>query len=464
MRRAPPGIWRCTYSGVPGIIRDNHEDMMTNSRKLPSKVCRRGRTVIVDFPRLEASSSLLSACGRAARWQTALLAFGEMHDWGPKPDVAACGALLDAFARAGLWLLALNLLNKMACTSSLPKPDIAAYTAAISACAAAYKWEQAISCLLDMREQLVPVSAAAYNAAALACERAVQVQPLVDLVDSMRTGHLQPDSITFLALTSALGKGHQWEQALGEFARVRSSAVQPSRNLVNSAITACEKGHAWLSAVSVFRELRTLRITPNVVSSSATITAAAGNEEWLPALRLLDSMRSWQVQPDTIAWNSMLDAAQLSSQWEFASELLGNMASGSGHVGVLALLAAAVASENAEHPDTLLRLISELKHQSGKELRSEACKQRGHREVDTEPSSLSHLIEVHELLMTHGAASSELQEGTATAIFRPCLTSLQGLCDHGVRRDHTSTGSQLWEPVLERQFSLGGEHCFRNGV
>ncbi|CAE7946998.1 ddx52 [Symbiodinium sp. KB8] len=410
----------------------------------------RGRSFIVDFPKLEACSSLLSACGRAGRWQAALQAFSGMCYWGPRPDVAACGALLDSFARAGLWVQALQLLNRMSLSRSLslPEPDMAAYTAVMSACAVAFKWEHAMSCLQDMHHRLVRVSVAACNAAALACERAVQVQPLFDLVNGMQTGRLQADAITYLALTSALGKGQQWQQALGALHSLGCFAVQPSRNLVNSAITACEKGHAWLSAMSVFRELHRLKIQPTVVSSSAAITAAAAQQEWKPAVHLLDDMSSWQVQPDEIAWNSMLDASELSSQWTLACKLLARMASS---VSTVALLAATGASEGAEHSKALMPLLAQLRSQCKKDLLDEA--QRRNDRAEEAPSSLSHVLEAHEVLAAHGAASSELQLGAATAIFRPCLASLQSLCDHGVRSPEAT--SQLWEPVLERQFSLG---------
>eukprot|EP00439_Symbiodinium_sp_Y106_P039169 s1418_g4.t2 len=389
---------------------------------------RRGQSFIVDFPKLEACSSLLSACGRAGRWQAALQAFTGMYYWGPRPDVAACGALLDSFARAGLWEQALHLLNRMGLSRSLPlpEPDMAAYTAVMSACAVAFKWEHAVACLQDMHHRLVRVSVAAYNAAALACERAVQVRSLFDLVNGMKTGRLQADAITYLALTSALGKGQQWQPALGALHSLGCLTVQPSRNLVNSAITACEKGHAWLSAVSVFRELHRLKIQPTVVSSSAAITAAAAQQEWKPAVRLLDDMSSWQVQPDEIAWNSMLDASELSSQWTLACELLARMASS---ISTLALLAASGASEGAEHSKALMPLLAQLRSQCKKDLMHES--QRRNVRAQEEPSSLSHVLEAHEVLAAHGAASSELQLGVATAIFRPCLISLQSLCDHG---------------------------------
>ena len=414
----------------------------------------------MDFPKLEACSSLLSACGRAGRWQKTLQVFGGMCDWGPKPDIAACGSLMDAFARAGLWVFALWLLSCMSCTESpLPKPDMAAYTAAMSACAASFQWEQATLCLRDMRARLVRVSAAAYNAASLACERAVQVQPLLHLMKDMHEETLQADSITYLALTSALGKGQQWERALAEFGSLHCKAVRPSSNLVNSAITACEKGYAWLSAMSVFGELRNFRILPTVVSSSATITAAAAQQEWLPAICLLEDMVDWQVQADTIAWNSMLDACELSSQWTLACDLLAEMnwGSGSDDVGIVALLAASGASENAEQPKALMALMGQLRSQCRKELQDATGKQRQQKYSvgEAEPSSMSHMLEAHELLVVHGAAASDLQVGTALAVLRPCLVSLQSLCGLGAKRMLPAAGSQLWEPVLERQFSLG---------
>ena len=426
---------------------------------------RRGRSAIAGFPQLEACSSLLSACGRAGRWRRALQAFSGMCNWGPKPDIAVCGALLDSFAKAGLWALALWLLSRMSnATSPLPQPDIAAYTAAISACAAAFKWEQAVACVQQgMREQLVRVSVAAYNAAGLACERAVQVQPLLDLMADMGKERLQADSITYLVLTSALGKGQQWERALGEFQSLRCMTLRPSSNLANSAITACEKGDAWLSAMSVFRQLEDLRISPTIVSSSATITAAAAQQEWLPAVGLLEDMRSWQVRADTIAWNSVLDACDLSSQWKLACELLHEMSRAGRHIGILALLAAASASEGAGQPAALLPLLGQLKDSSRLELRAEAQKQRQKPNwiLEAEPSSMSHLLETQELLMTHGAASSEFELAASATIFKPCVRSLQSLVGRLEKRQLPAAGSQLWQPVLERQFSLGRTSGFR---
>ncbi|CAK9016917.1 unnamed protein product [Durusdinium trenchii] len=414
--------------------------------KVGFHLLRRGSSQIASFPEVQACSSALSACARAGCWQQALQTFSVMRHHGPFPDVAACGALLDAFDQAGLWPWSLWLLEQMWRPSgekSLPRPDVAALTSAISACSMQIQWEKALHLLQSSRAKLD--SPALYNAAAGACERGLQVDILLEIFRVMMETHLEADAITYLALISTCGKTQRWNEALLHFQSALHSSIAMSQSLMNSAISACEKGSSWLSAISLLH-FEKLLMTPNIVSSSAVITASAANAQWLPSIRLLDDMRFWQLRPDLVALNSILDAAEASAQWLLATHSLIMMNTLRLHTGCMSLSAAIGSHEEAgwQLPGLLQRLetvyVDEIRHSQG---------------TNEGMSSLSHLLEAEEILGSNDVMSWKGHQALHTLLC-PALRRLIHLTRVG-----PGSRSQLWEPLLERQFSLGAGYTMR---
>eukprot|EP00913_Durusdinium_trenchii_P033796 g31636.t2 len=111
-------------------------------------------------------SSLIRACGCAALWQEALMAFQQIREGLLWPDLIAYHSAVSACEEAAAWAAALELLMDMR-RSRLPA-DAQILSAAVSAAGRSGEWEMALA-LLGTRQ----MDTALRNAAITACGKAL---------------------------------------------------------------------------------------------------------------------------------------------------------------------------------------------------------------------------------------------------------------------------------------------------
>eukprot|EP00435_Cladocopium_sp_Y103_P032145 s2635_g8.t1 len=417
------------------------------SWRMALDVLRIGAATSAAYPQLPGLSSGLSACARASRWHRALQGFQGMRRHGPAPDVAACGALLDAFDSAGQWQWSLWLLDQMLEGKKLPRPDLAAVTSVINACGMQIQWERALHLLRATSTTSLSPSAATYNAVAGACDRGLQPELTLEIVRELTEKQLQLDHISYLAAISACGKAQRWPEALLNFQQLLQRSMAVPQNVMNSAVSACEKGSCWLSATGLLDLEEQLMLPRNVVSISAVITSSASRHQWLPSMRLLQQMGSTQLRLDQVALHSFLDATEATAQWRVACSVLRELPLWRLQIGCIGLSAMAGSCDQAGRP------VPGLLHQ----LEDKFIQEIADQSLSLAPSTLSHFFEAEELFRSSETITSFSHLLLGRAIYRPALVRLAALATRAPRatRPGELFVGQLWEPLLERQFSLG---------
>lgn len=144
-------------------------------------------------PTGHAFAAVISACAAGGDWRRGAALFDDMRNqWGIKPDVVSCTALVTAFGTDGQWSRAQQVIDWM--LSSGIRPNVRTYTALIAALGRASQWTRAQRLLQDMRRG-APWAGA------------------------------EPNAYTYSALLKSMGDQGQWQLAEAVFGELEDEAL-----------------------------------------------------------------------------------------------------------------------------------------------------------------------------------------------------------------------------------------------
>ncbi|CAJ1355405.1 unnamed protein product [Effrenium voratum] len=265
----------------------------------------------------------ISCFGAASQWQRAIATLQRIQTNQLQSSVISFNAAITACEKGSQWLVAAQVLQGIKEQHLLP--DCISYSGMISACQKNSLWDQAIDCLQLMRSAAVPPDRIALNSAMSACAKAGLWENAISLLGEMEQDDLQPDLITCSALTTACEKASKWDLALATVQMMPSLNLQPSTVTCSSLISACGRGGQWPLALSVLHGMMESSISLNQVSLGAAITACSLGNEWQRCLALLQGMPSWRLKSNEVTYNSAITALETSQRWDIACYLLGQM-------------------------------------------------------------------------------------------------------------------------------------------
>lgn len=172
----------------------------------------------------------ISAYGRLRQPHKALALFAEIEE----PDTISYGAALFACEREGLWMQAVDLLDRM--RSNGPEPDIIAYQTAISACKRAGEWQKALEIMNGMH---IEPDVHIVNAVIAACARRGLHIKAKELLNDMRArGHPKPNVVTYNTVIAACARGRRSADAVELLEQMREYELEPDLISYNSVILA----------------------------------------------------------------------------------------------------------------------------------------------------------------------------------------------------------------------------------
>ena len=281
-------------------------------------------------------NSLIAACERFGRWQSATALFKEC---GLSLDSAGYGALIssskvevegawrlaltwlrlspanqicynscvDACEKGGQWQVAFLLIDRM------PVLDEVSFTCRISAC---YKWEEAASTLWLMGTQRTLPNLRSYSAA-------ISSQPwrvAVGYWRDMSSQSVQPNDVAGNALISA--EKLNWKRATA-LLTITSAGIQLSLFGINSCLVG-PPGY-WPLASRMLASVQELMVECNVDSFSAVLSAYEKSIMWSEALHTWLRMLNQGVRPDVASGNAMISAFAQGLCWKSALEFFGRI-------------------------------------------------------------------------------------------------------------------------------------------
>jgi pentatricopeptide repeat protein len=259
-----------------------------------------------------------------------------MREEGLEPDSVAHNAAIDACAKGGQALRAMELLEAMkvgfsiqilALRSSDPRlcyqyPNLVSFNSALDACAKEGKWSWALS-LLDRMRGLPPSlqpNLISYNTAIDACARQGRSHEALDLLTELKHRGLEPDDVTYNSAMRACGRAGEWRRAMDLLAEMRSRDKQPGLVTYNTAISACAQSGRADEALALLEECGALA---DVVTYNAAILACSNAKRHAAATRLLQVMRARGLAPDAVSYTSAMRGAGVQQALELVQRMRG---------------------------------------------------------------------------------------------------------------------------------------------
>ena len=218
------------------------------------------------------TNSLISACGEAGAWASAIEAFEA-----EEVDEVSCIAALSACRKADEWQQAVWLLHRS--RERRMQMDLTCFNLVISTCAAQH-WEMSLASLDELHASQPfsnifswgPVVSAA--AASSSWPEALQLldgqldagNPTADKACGkgwQETEVAEKMSFTSVALCSALEDACLWRQSLRFLGYVGAQRFSPTSFLYMSSVTACLAMSGRQQALELFRQMRWARLYPS---------------------------------------------------------------------------------------------------------------------------------------------------------------------------------------------------------
>ncbi|CAL1158927.1 unnamed protein product [Cladocopium goreaui] len=264
-------------------------------------------------------SAAIRACERAGVWQLALSLLQQMKEQMLQSNVIVHNSVLSVFSQAGEWERALlwlrNMKEQMACTTI-------SYNTAITACARSAQWLQAIHLLSFESFESVSTDIISYNAAINSCEDSGLWELALQLYGQLQESSLQRNVVTFGSIISTCGNGSRWEVAMYFLQELQSSDLQANLITLNASLMACERSQRWSTALQLLRDGLNTTLIPNIVSFNVAISTCGKAGQMLLVRRLLLRLNRLGLEPNLITCNAVLNSCVATSGWEQALAML----------------------------------------------------------------------------------------------------------------------------------------------
>ncbi|CAE7772860.1 Afg1l [Symbiodinium sp. CCMP2592] len=420
-------------------------------------------------PDLVAVTSVIVACGAAARWTVALQLFerasvefhggdvvllgataaacGRGHQWQASLTLLKCGsaarllnatlfgACLAACANSSVWVQAAALLQGM--SRAAIAPGEAGLTAAASAFSSAELWQQA----LDVLSRAEPQTGAWWGAAIAAATRGFRWEQALELYARMPERSVSPNEACSSAVQTACVRASRWEVSLvlsfGAGGEGLAQAAQIPLGCLGPVLAACQHGALWIEALHYLRQAQLAGMSGVVMRASA-MAACAEASKWSWALRLLPALTSGDAEPNAVSFGVALHACRLGRQWAASLWMLWDeMPRCSVRPDWVAFCAALLASERSHKGVEVLHLVQQLRRGAvGREPRFQS-------------SRLGERLAAASLLDQHSWLSSS------------CSRQIWRLCDTTLKLSlHAADGNSRSSTVF-RTAGLGGPQLTR---
>jgi len=244
------------------------------------------------------------------------------------PDVISFTACIQACSQAGEGRIAVYLLSKM--NERGVQADAIAFSAAIQGCSNANK---ALSLLLVMKNQSIPLDVRACNAAIQSCATSGDFRLALSVIALMREEGVCPDSYTYTsAISSAwrsnsMGGDHCKEvfQLLDELMSANSGiSLDASTAPCNAAIKYfMRSGSGALNGIKVYRMMLDKGVPRNIVTYTTLLTGLAKSGLWRNVLEIyLEVEKNDRALPINLAiLGSALCASEQLGHWQQSQEL-----------------------------------------------------------------------------------------------------------------------------------------------
>ena len=255
-----------------------------------------------------AFNSVLSAWGKAGKWELGHRALSQMQCLRVQPDHISFTSCLDASGRADCWRGSSFLLRQM--SRQGVRADVVAWNCAISG----QSWQPALEALASMPSQALAPDRVSYGSAISRCGQSTQWQHALATMRCMNS-HACPhvSLVTYHAAISACEA--QWPLAIGLLAALCGARLAEVVTY-NSSASACQKALQWLQALETLQSMSGASLRSDCFSCSTALGAC--RDYWQLALMLVEGMGQKDLPPNAVALNALTSAVGQGGRWRLA--------------------------------------------------------------------------------------------------------------------------------------------------
>ncbi|CAJ1405410.1 unnamed protein product [Effrenium voratum] len=246
-------------------------------------------------PNLTTCNTRINACSEHWEIAATLLAgsYGRR-----KLDGISYNSSLKAYAEAGRWRAALELLPLMARRRAAATAR--SYSSSISACGLGLRWKSAL--LVHSSDTMSGENSVCSNGAVAACAQAGHWMWAQSIWQRMRG--LQIATVVSYSAVRPSG----WPESLLMLRHLRQAELEASAISFNTVMDSCGKAEAWPLASQLLATMSDLCLAFTPVSVTTQLAALAGTA-WERALEV-------EGLVEEASYNAMMDALACASQWQ----------------------------------------------------------------------------------------------------------------------------------------------------
>ena len=244
----------------------------------------------------------INACGKGNQWQLAVFLLEDLKVRTFQPDVVTLNSLISACREQ--WLLALHLLHEMIQGYSV---DVISFSAAIRACERAGVWQLALSLLQQMKEQMLQSNVIVHNSVLSVFSQAGEWERALLWLRNMKE-QMACTTISYNTAITACARSAQWLQAIHLLSFESFESVSTDIISYNAAINSCEDSGLWELALQLYGQLQESSLQRNVVTFGSIISTCGNGSRWEVAMYFLQELQSSDLQANLITLNASLMA------------------------------------------------------------------------------------------------------------------------------------------------------------
>ncbi|KAJ8466157.1 hypothetical protein OPV22_028709 [Ensete ventricosum] len=258
-----------------------------NRQKCPPKALKFFNSAMPLMKSLTEQGKLLTAAigglGRMGRPDLARKVFDVGFSRGYANTIFAHSALISAYARSGLAMEAMDVLEMMKAAGL--KPTTISYNALIDAC-----------------------DRICYNTLLSIYVKTGRYEDIVRVCNEMDVTGVDKDTVTYNCLINGYGKQGRFDIVSYLIQEMRDRGVSPSVLTYSTLIDIYSKAGMYGDAANVFLEFKESGLKADVVLYSSFIDTLAKNGLVDCAMWLLDEMTRMGIEPNVVTYNTIIDA------------------------------------------------------------------------------------------------------------------------------------------------------------
>lgn len=271
-------------------------------------------------PSIFAYNIVLRNVLKAQQWVLGEGLVGEMAEKGVSPDKYTFATLISAFGKAGKFDSAMFWFQRM--EEKGISPDLVVFSTLIDLSGKLKDYARAVNLFSKMKASNIEPDRVIFNTMINMFGKAKMFREAEGLLVEMRSVGLIPDTVSYSTLIDAYAETDKLFEALEVFIEMKAKGCAVDLTTCNLMIDVYGRMGLLKEAESVMWSLTSMDLFPNVVTFNTMIKVYAEFKAFAEAIYLFRLMQKKNVHPNLITYNTMIKMYGTTHEHEKAAKLI----------------------------------------------------------------------------------------------------------------------------------------------